>query len=403
MWDQTFDHQMRKKAQQETLTASQHAQIRLAQAMRTGHAAATRPLRSRRPALAAVTAVLAVLVIFLSLQPPVDAWRREGNETQQASFVMANGEPAATPVPVTIPQGTASAFQIGRWIQTEASFANHTADIWLIDWEASIDHTASFKQPTDLIWLETEVVYQDVVSWIIPKREPLKDKTREIRWSYTLYRVAADVLHWIDEEYLQPGQEGYEEQQALIEDAFSVGALILLTGEWPEGKAGEMQLILPDSYLAAYPDADALEYYTRIGALEKTETVTENLPCENITGVMTDWPDDTQKIRIFKTETLGNAAMVLIEFRMHEQEELTAVKLKNVHFAASPNSQLPDTVFSLWVPDEDEKTVWQDEHGQWRRLWQFGFTDGVLNSGDSFEFCFQGLDGAEYGLTYQVP
>ena len=309
MRDQNFDREMRQKAQQETLTASQHAQSRLAQAMRTGHTA-MRQHRSFRPVWAAAAAVVTAVIIACTVQPPVDAWRRESAQTeQQASFVMANGEPSATPMPVTVPKGTAAASQAGRWIQVEALFANHTADIWLIDWQADAGENVPCSQPTELIWLETEITYTDAASWIVPKTLPLEEAGHEISWSYTPYRVVADVLHWVDEDYLHPGEEGYEEQQSLIEDAFSVGALILLTGDWPEGKSGEMQLVLPDSYRAAYPDADALDYYARIGALEKAETVTESLSCANTAAQTTPWQKSEEELRMLRAETSEQAAM----------------------------------------------------------------------------------------------
>lgn len=403
MRNQTFDSQMRTRAQQETLTASQHAQIRLAQAMRRGHVQECKK-RPFRPVWAAAAAVLAALVIMLTVQPPVDAWRRDGMQTeQQASFVLANGQPAATPVPVTVPKGTAAALQIGRQLQIKATFSNHTADIWLIDWQTEAENAVSLQTPTDLIWLETEIDYTDEASWIIPKKVSANEENRQVQWSYTPYRVVADVLHWIDEEYLQPGQDGYEEQQSLIEDAFSVGALILLAGDWPDGKSGEMQLVLPDSYQAAYPEVNALEYYTKIGALEKKETVTESLKCETGAGVKMEWTEADQNVRLLKAETTADAAVFLIGFVMPDQEEAKAVKLNNVHFASISNSSLPDSVFSLWVPDKEGMTLWSNDQGQWMRMWQFGFTQGVLNSGDHFSFCFKGADEEEYELTYQVP
>ena len=177
----------------------------------------------------------------------------------------------------------------------------------------------------------------------------------------------------------------------------------MLTGDWPEGKSGEMQLVLPDSYRAAYPETDALEYYTKIGALEKAETVTESLKCENISEKTSEWLQTDQQIRMFRAETTGDAAMFLIEFAMADREEAMAAALENVHFVSEANSRLPDTVFSLWVPYEDDVTVLQDDQGQWRRLWQFGFTQGVVNSGDSFSFCFEGTDAAQLTVEYHVP
>ena len=82
-------------------------------------------------------------------------------------------------------------------------------------------------------------------------------------WRYTAYRVAAGVLHWMDGDWLRPGEDGYAAQQELITDAYENGALVLAPGDWENGMAGEMALVLPD----AMGNVSALETYLTAGLL----------------------------------------------------------------------------------------------------------------------------------------
>ena len=77
------------------------------------------------------------------------------------------------------------------------------------------------------------------------------------------YRVDADVLHWMDGDWLRPGEEGYAAQQALITDAYENGALVLAPGNWENGMAGPMALVLPD----ALGNISSLETYLAAGLI----------------------------------------------------------------------------------------------------------------------------------------
>ena len=75
--------------------------------------------------------------------------------------------------------------------------------------------------------------------------------------------MTADVLHWMDGDWLRPGEDGYAAQQALITDAYENGALVLAPGNWENGMAGPMALVLPD----ALGNVSALETYLAAGLI----------------------------------------------------------------------------------------------------------------------------------------
>ena len=65
----------------------------------------------------------------------------------------------------------------------------------------------------------------------------------------------------MDGDWLRPGEEGYAAQQALITDAYENGALVLAPGDWENGMAGPMALVLPD----AMGNTSPLETYLAAG------------------------------------------------------------------------------------------------------------------------------------------
>lgn len=258
--NQTFDKRMRKQAQSESFTASARSQQLLKQAMLKGassmggkHSGAA----WRRILAYTAVAAMAVAVIYM-IQPPSDRWSR--------SAITSEHETIPTPVPVTVPEADFELSVANRMLQAQATFSNHTGDIWLLHWNAEPQvGVQRVKEATDLIWLETGISFTDEASWKLAggwQEQPV-----EAEWDYTAYRVADKLLHWVEDEWLLPGSEGYEEQQMLIEDAFVNGALILSPGDWPEGTSGEMQLVLPDSFQKEHPEMDALSYYVQTGIL----------------------------------------------------------------------------------------------------------------------------------------
>lgn len=261
MQNQTFDQRMRQKAQGERWGASAQAQGRLEKAMRKG-------VQQQKPAAASngwpraiawAAAAAAVVLMIIMIHPPADL-------TDGSAVLSAVGL-GPTPVPVTVPQGTVDFTVENRMLKAQATFSNHTGDIWLIAWSADPSgDVRSVLEPTELIWLETGITFRDHADWRLNGQ--WTEKAEETKWHFEGYRVAAEVLHWIEGEWLLPGSEGYEEQQMLIEDAFVNGALILAPGDWPEGTSGEMQLVLPDGYQQEHPEMDALTYYMQNGLLE---------------------------------------------------------------------------------------------------------------------------------------
>ena len=154
------------------------------------------------------------------------------------------------------PQGEAhAASERGVW-RAETRFFNDTQDIWLVSW--SVDTAADMlESPDELIWLEPGASCTDYAAW------PVEGEQETPTWQYTAYRVDADVLHWMDGDWLRPGEEGYAAQQALITDAYENGALVLAPGNWENGMAGPMALVLPD----ALGNISSLETYLAAGLI----------------------------------------------------------------------------------------------------------------------------------------
>ena len=253
-----FDAQMRRKAQQETLTASADSQRRFQQAMQKGatqmNQRSSHPWKLRAAAYAASVMMIAAAIWII--QPPSDRFNRSAVTSEHSVW--------ATTVPVTVPECKVSLSVSNRTLHAEAQLANHTGEIWLIQWNADPGENAHRMQdPTQLIWLETGITLTDQAGWRLSSG--WEEQLAQAEWHFKGYRVSAQILHWIEGEWLLPGAEGYAEQQMLIEDAFENGALILAPGDWPEGTSGEMQLVLPDSYQKEHPETDALSYYVQAG------------------------------------------------------------------------------------------------------------------------------------------
>ena len=259
---QAFDAQMKQRAQKEVLTVNAEAQQRFQLAMQAG---AQRMNQSRgriswQRVLAVSAAVAMIAAAFFLIQPPSDQFNRTAVTSDQTIW--------NTPVPVTVPECTVSLSVSNRMMHAEATLSNHTGDIWLMQWDAQpIRSAQKVAGPTGLIWLETGIAFSDHASWKLTGG--WEEQPAQALWTFTGYRVAEKMLHWIEGEWLLPGSEGYDAQQMLIEDAFANGALILAQGDWPEGTSGEMQLVLPDSFQQEHPEMDALSYYVQTGVLIK--------------------------------------------------------------------------------------------------------------------------------------
>lgn len=264
MNDNRFDEWIRHKAQKEAFTPTAAADTKLAQAMKVGEAywaSKSRKTASSIRWMAAGAAVAAVVLVLLFLTPFSD--NRMGIEQQ-----LTAAQPAFTPVPVTLPEVFLDVQQSGNRLDTAAAFSNHTGDLWIIRWHLSLEHAGHplRERPKETIWLETGITFTDQETFFLEEGDWQNEG--KVHCDYRCYRVTAQMLHWMDGEWLRPGQEGYEEQQSLMEAAFAAGALILYPGEWPEGSSGEMTLLLPDSAPQSSSE-EILIYYVQNGMLEE--------------------------------------------------------------------------------------------------------------------------------------
>ena len=252
-----FDEQIRAMVQKEHWKASSRAQSRLLDVVeRTQNARQRSPseARWRLPVIAVSLACAASLLLLSFPRPDVQL---NGTPTEkETSAVLSQGNRMAIRPEVELRVRVS-----GDIMRAEATFSNHTEDIWLLEWSARSLNTENEEYQTrPLIWLEPGVTFTDSLEW------PFEQQKQAVaEWNCTPYRVTAQILHWMDGAHLQPEEEGYEAQQDLMLEAWKAKALILLPGEWPGGQAGEMQLLLPDTQM----QEDALAYYTETGALEK--------------------------------------------------------------------------------------------------------------------------------------
>lgn len=255
-----FDESLRRRAQEELFEISAEADARVARAIRRGMRVDRKPQRATwaAPLTAAVAAYAIAAVVWLT-QPITD--RTVSIEADFSSQVfetvlpLTNGTAEEDEKNSDIATDASAAVERGVW-RAEARFSNDTQDIYLVSW--SVDGAADLLEPPDeLIWLEPGASCTDYAAW------PVEGEQETPVWRYTAYRVTADMLHWMDGDWLRPGEEGYAAQQALITDAYENGALVLAPGNWENGMAGPMALVLPD----AMGNVSALETYLAAGLI----------------------------------------------------------------------------------------------------------------------------------------
>lgn len=241
MRKQSWDEALRRRAREEGTRLTPEAEARFAEAMARGRRVETRQEAPKRRswswALAAGCA-LALLMLMWPVRDRVNGWPAP----READIVPITHNRALAPVvrlDATLLEGA----------RVSGSFANDTEEIWLIEWTGQADET---EAQTHLLWLEPGASCEDGMD--------APEGTQTLRWSYRGYRVTAKMLHWLD-------AGDADERQEMMEAAFEAEALILSPGDWENGEAGEMALPLPDSYLAAHPETDALAYYQEKGIL----------------------------------------------------------------------------------------------------------------------------------------
>ena len=260
MKNREWDDALRRRAQDEVWKLTPEAEVRFQAAEARGRREAARPKvehKRRVPAFAWLVAAECALALLLILWPARDRVRGPLPAVQDAGSMrpVTQGQQALSPrveMYATLLEGQEA--------RVEGSFANETDESWLVEWFSQLEG----KQPERrLLWLEPGASCEDATAWGTARAG------QTLQWSYRGYRVTADVLHWLDGDPLAPGDEGYEDQQDLMEEALEADALILAPGDWPNGQAGEMRLPLPDAYLAAHPQESALGYYLEKGMVEE--------------------------------------------------------------------------------------------------------------------------------------
>lgn len=305
-----FDEALRRRAQRERLEPPAQADERMARAIREGRARAAAPhsgvkdmtetlnwpderqrtppkprLRAVRlvPLLTGAAACLAAVALW-AVRTPVDRVLQTTSDAGPAAqttgfetvLPLSDGENGTSAL---APQGEAhAASERGVW-RAETRFFNDTQDIWLVSW--AVDTAADMlESPDELIWLEPGASCTDYAAW------PVEGEQETPTWQYTAYRVDADVLHWMDGDWLRPGEEGYAAQQALITDAYENGALVLAPGNWENGMAGPMALVLPD----ALGNISSLETYLAAGLIVQESGGSGQMRVETETGAASTPP-----------------------------------------------------------------------------------------------------------------
>lgn len=244
-----FDEKMRRRAAQEDWHTSPETDARLRRSLHS--AVAERP-RRRRLLFAVPIVAAAAALMLLCIRPAPDARNQQGLL------------PSATPAFVPLAQGAADELPTvtadytfaGDVVQLSVKMSNEKDDdIWLAEYQAQLNG----QTVRMLIWLEPGAQYQREYTW-----QDVQQDTADVQWSLAEYRVTAHTLHWMETQAYRD-DEDYEVDQAILRDACAAGALILRPGEWENGEAGEMELLLPDEFAGE----DALTYYATHGMLEE--------------------------------------------------------------------------------------------------------------------------------------
>ena len=265
MKNREFDRMIRARASAEEIKLSPLAQEHFQEGMDNARIHQARqnlqkPRKKSRIAwiLSAECIVAAVLVfLFLPARDVTDQGLLPQESRQAISATMV---PITQPLSARAPEVRFDAVAEKDGTKLYGSLANRTDDIWLVEWSAQMEEDQA--EANGLIWLEPGVECSECLVQLEAQREI------NLSVEYRGYRVAAKMLHWMDGDPLHPGEEGYEDQQSLMMDAFAAQALILAPGGWENGQAGAMNLPMPESWHAENPDGSAVAYYLKQGMLE---------------------------------------------------------------------------------------------------------------------------------------
>ena len=252
-----FDERMKQRAQQEEMRLDPVMEERMEEKLYS----AEEPKKKKElevnimalyAVLGGVAAALILMLAFLS-QPKDDSMLGVlPNETHLPQLIpVTQGKLDEQPVVSADVAFSGNAIQMTAWLENPVD-----DDIWLIDWQPSLEG-AEDQPKRQLIWLEPGAMFTQTYEW----KDQAADQVN-VRCRYTAYRVTAHTLHWMEDE-------------ALLQDAFEAGALILQPGEWANGQAGEMQLPLPEGQTD-----DPISYYIKKGMLTEGFSADEVLRAE---------------------------------------------------------------------------------------------------------------------------
>lgn len=267
-----FDELMRNRARQEKITVRHETDLLFQNAMKRARVEAARqpePIRekSSRKAWAIVAAECiaaeCIAAAVLLLWAPVCDVTRQSAVQRQTSHTVAM-KPVTQGVINKSPSVRFDMVYLQNTVTLEGRFENLVDDdTWLVQCEAMLDQPEQMKPLEYVIMLEpgAECVHQMV--W-----ENIDTQQAKVSWRYTAYRVTADMLYWLDGEVLSPTDEDYLDQQLLMQDAFETQALILEAGDWSNGMAGPVRMLLPDQYIDEHAELSVVEYCVQNGLLE---------------------------------------------------------------------------------------------------------------------------------------
>lgn len=273
MNNRTFDEALRRRLEKEEFEVNPAVEEKIRQTMRSPvMRRGTRRVARRSLRLAPVFAALMVTAtVALTLaQPPKDATNGQTSPVDQPVIVATTGVENTNAAFDSAPRVHIGVRYAGRKAEFTAEIVNNTQSTWVLQWRTSVEHHelngwTQAREPEQLLWLEPGSSCTDKAVWLAFESAP---QTLACGWQYTGYRVDGGMLFWIDG-YRQLGEEGYAEQQMLLEEAFDAESLLISAGEWENGEAGAVELVLPERYQRQHPGETALQYYRGMGALNE--------------------------------------------------------------------------------------------------------------------------------------
>lgn len=274
MTNREFDAVLHKRANGETMLLSAEAQARFLFAQQKAAQLVAKPAAyNRRMSLALVGCMLAVLLL-VCLRPAAD---RVQNGVLPADAVPLTFVPTAQKTIVPDVRFDV-AYDTGKAL-VQVDMENQTDETWLIAWHGRQEGFPFFR---GVAWLEAGAKYAACTGW-----RGHMPKTGRIETCYTAYRITADMLHWV-EPPIPIGEDGYEDQQSLLQDGMDANALSLSACEWANGEAGEVRLMLPEAYLQTHSLESEIDYYVRVGALTQGIAQQEMHTLQTVEGAMLD-------------------------------------------------------------------------------------------------------------------